>query len=435
MLCGHKKPIGISSAKTLYQYESNVFVSTKEYFGYTTSLGQLTNSGTTITNSFGENKIVLPEEQRSIAIIHYSKKGSPLVNADKIYKYDDYLGNSNDDGSSSYFQVYIPFLLYERNIGTTVGAYFNMGTVDHYINSTAIDSWPNNIKFRYLIDEQGNNVGKIFVNEQIIIFDDQEIVAVLESSSDRNYTLPIPKIDYTPTDIKCDSSSTITPLLSGNTTGYTCYVTYGFTKYTTETNTYPMPCNHYLKITGTTQDSDISIKFSDNDFKFMDDAPSGLTTGYVANKFVILYQRVISGYNPEPDEWIEMDYTGEITINSFGLIDPSSLRGTRFIITGEDVLAGLPYVWEGNEHFGKNQMFPGSVKVRRASDIKVLTYYINLPDGSFEETQNPTYHGNGDKYITEVSLLNENFDTVITGKISTPIKRVGSQVFAVKIDI
>lgn len=429
-----QKPIGISTAKTLYQYESNVFVSTKEYFGYTTSTGQLTNTGTTITNAFGEKKIVLPEEQHSIAILHYSKEGAVLTNSDKIFKYDDYLGNSNTDGSSSYFQVYLPFVLYERNSGTTVGAYFNMDTVDYYINSSATDSWPNNIKYRYLTDQQGNNVGKIFVNEQIIIFDDQEIVAVLDSCSDRNYTLPIPKIDYVPTDIKCTTGSTVTPLLSGNTTGYTYYVTYGL-QYTGETKTYPMPCNHYLKITGATQDSDISIKFSDNDFKFMNDVISGQTNGYIANKFVILYQRVVGNVAPQPDDWTEIDLTNEITLNGVGLIDPLSLKGTKFIITGDDLVGAPTYVWGGSELFGKNQMFPGSVMVRRASDIKVLTYYINLPTGSFEETQNPTYGGSGNKYITEVALLNDNFDMVVTGKISTPIKRVGSQVIAVKIDI
>ena len=42
----------------------------KEFFGYTSSNGQLTNTGTTITDAFGNKINVLPEDQHSIAIVH-----------------------------------------------------------------------------------------------------------------------------------------------------------------------------------------------------------------------------------------------------------------------------------------------------------------------------------------------------------------------------
>jgi hypothetical protein len=38
------------------------------------------------------------------------------------------------------------------------------------------------------------------------------------------------------------------------------------------------------------------------------------------------------------------------------------------------------------------------------------------------------------KRITEVALLNENKEVLVIGKVSNPIKRSGTQVFAVKID-
>jgi hypothetical protein len=102
-----------------------------------------------------------------------------------------------------------------------------MGNTDYFINSSAIDSQQNKLRFRYLIDEMGNNVGKVFVDNEIIIFDDQELVAVLDQNTNRNYTLPIPKIDYVPSDIKCQNPGEVSlPLLSGNTTGKTYYVTY-----------------------------------------------------------------------------------------------------------------------------------------------------------------------------------------------------------------
>lgn len=445
------KPIGFNSSnKSLTVYESNTYVSSKEYFGYATSAGQLTNTGTTITDSSLTSIIVSPEEQHSLAIIHYSKESDNELNLDKIYKYDDYIASDYTNGDVNYFEIHLPFLMYERNTNSTIGAKFYMGTVDKFINSSAVDSWPNSVKYRNLIDEQGFNVGKIFVDDNIIIFDDQEIVAVLDSNTNRNYTLPIPKIDYLPSDVKCSTSgSTINPLLNGNTTGYTYYVTYGLeysddntlytyygygTQYSNYNGRYTLPCNHYLKITGTTQNCDLSIKFSDSDFKFMKQNISDINNGYIANKFYIYYQRVLGDAAPSSENWVQMDFTNEVLPLVGGVINPALLRN-RFIITNNDVTGGTHnYTWAGADNFGMSQVLPGSVKLRRAYDIKLMKYYVNLPDGEFTKTQNPTYL-NGDKYITEVGLLDENFDMVVSGKLSTPLKRTGSQILSVKLDI
>jgi chorismate-pyruvate lyase len=40
----------------------------------------------------------------------------------------------------------------------------------------------------------------------------------------------------------------------------------------------------------------------------------------------------------------------------------------------------------------------------------------------------------GSKYVTEVALLNVNKEPLVVAKTSTPIKRLGTQVFAVKLD-
>jgi hypothetical protein len=64
-----------------------------------------------------------------------------------------------------------------------------MGTTDYYVSS-ALNVKPNsnNLKFRYLVDQQGVNVGKVFVDKKIIVFDDQELVAALEYKTNRKWT-------------------------------------------------------------------------------------------------------------------------------------------------------------------------------------------------------------------------------------------------------
>ena len=449
-------------------YTSNVFVSTKEFFGYNTSSGQTSNSGTTITNSFGDTIIVLPEEQKCISVIHYSKVGDILRDPDLGFKYEDYISTNNINSEAlldddfgdpltdrEYFEIYIPFIYYHRTTGTTVGARFFMGTTDMSINSTAVDTKLDQMKYRYLIDEQGNKVGKVFYNHKVIIFDDEEIVASLDYKSNRRYTLPAPRIALVPTDTKCGTDGEpLTPLMSG-TTGQTVFVTYIF-EYTGDTKLNGLHCNYYTKITGTTTAGDVSIKFGDNEFKYMTTSLLGSTKGFIANKFQILVQRVITGQQPDPTMWKIIDFTDNIPGHTVGsLINPTTLRGKRFVITNSEYEAASRYDLEsylqpskgfpnesiGNTHnllepeFGDEQPFTGSIRLVRAVDLEVMRFLINLPSGEFTTTQNPSYISGKSKRITEVALLNDNKEVLVIAKVPKPIVRTGTQVFAVKIDI
>ena len=472
-----KKPAGMDYGSDMYSlvederlsgYTSNIFVSTKEFFGYNSSSGQTSNSGTTITNSFGDTVIILPEEQKCISILHYSKVGDILRDPDMGFKYEDYISTNNvgddallDDSLGDpltdleYFEIYIPFIYYHRTTGTTVGARFFMGTTDMSINSTAIDTKLDQMKYRYLLDEQGNKVGKVFYNHKVIIFDDEEIVAALDYKSNRRYTLPAPRIAMVPTDTKCgEDGEPLTPLMTG-TTGQTIYVTY-ILEYTSDTQLNGLHCNYYTKLTGTTTPGDVSIKFGENEFKYMTTTLLGSTKGFIANKFEILVQKVNTGSQPDPTMWKIIDFTSEIPGHSVGTnINPVNLRNKRFVITNADYENAGRYDLEtylqpnidfpnehpGNTHllttpeFGDEQPFTGSIRLVRAIDLEVMRFLINLPSGEFTTTQNPSFITGKQKRITEVALLNENKEVLVIAKVPKPIVRTGTQVFAVKIDI
>ena len=472
-----KKPAGMDYGSDMYSlvederlsgYTSNIFVSTKEFFGYNSSSGQTSNSGTTITNSFGDTVIILPEEQKCISILHYSKVGDILRDPDMGFKYEDYISTNNvgddallDDSLGDpltdleYFEIYIPFIYYHRTTGTTVGARFFMGTTDMSINSTAIDTKLDQMKYRYLLDEQGNKVGKVFYNHKVIIFDDEEIVAALDYKSNRRYTLPAPRIAMVPTDTKCgEDGEPLTPLMTG-TTGQTIYVTY-ILEYTSDTQLNGLHCNYYTKLTGTTTPGDVSIKFGENEFKYMTTTLLGSTKGFIANKFEILVQKVNTGSQPDPTMWKIIDFTPEIPGHSVGTnINPVNLRNKRFVITNADYENAGRYDLEtylqpnidfpnehpGNTHllttpeFGDEQPFTGSIRLVRAIDLEVMRFLINLPSGEFTTTQNPSFITGKQKRITEVALLNENKEVLVIAKVPKPIVRTGTQVFAVKIDI
>lgn len=432
-----ENPIGYDQTTNtnLTGYTSNKLISTKQLLGYTTSEGQLDNTTTSYVNSFGESVIVTPEEQRCIAVIHYSELGDTVYDPERFYKYDDYI-STDDDASNSlytdyndqdltdkeYFEVFIPFILYERNPIDSIGARFFMDGTDYYITTpSTILEGTSQLKYRYLIDEQNVRVGKIFYENRTIVFDDQELVAILDYRYNRRYTLPAPKLSLTPSDQTASNS-----LLSG-TTGQTIWITYALDS---------IPCNYYTKIQGTTIPTNVSLKFDTGSFKFMGTDIYDISSSYYATSFITLVQETATGQYPTPDEWKYIIITGTSTP-----INPTYLTNKSFTITKQmyddaDIYNLNDFTsptYFTDYKFGEEQPFPGSVRFVRATDIEEMNYSINLPSSQFTETQNPTYTS-GDKKITEVALLDSNKEVLVIGKTSVPITRSGTQVLQVKID-
>lgn len=437
-------------------YTGSQFASLKEYLGYTSNTGQTftnTTGGTisnptSYTNTFGEKVDVKPANQRAIAVIHYSELGDIVNDPERFFKYDDYIAHGTIDNETlygeqisdaEYFEVYIPFLLYHRNTGSTIGAVFTMGTTDYYVSS-ALNVKPNtnNLKFRYLVDEQGVNVGKVFVDKKIIVFDDQELVAALEYKTNRKWTLPAPRFSTVPVDLP--TFYDLDPVI---TTGQTAWVTYMFQN-TSTTGITGMHCNYYGEITGSTN-SNVGFKFNAGEFKFL--STSSQFTGFTADKFFALVQVTTTGTQPSPNNWKRIDLTSQISGHTVGnLISKTNMTGYQFVVTGDMVngastynletyLGSLPDKTQTTlPQFGDSQPFPGSIKLTRATDVQVLNFMVNLPSSQFIQTQNPTYVTGQQKRITEVALLNDNKEPLVMAKTPKPIQRIGNQVFSVRLD-
>lgn len=461
-----QKPIGADVTNTdenLSGYTSNKFISVKDYLGYSTT-GQThinftggTVTGTTFKNSFNELIELKPTQQKCISLIHYSEIGDIVNDPDRFFKYDDYISTKtgitgddisiikNDDDESisdnEYFEIYIPFINYHRVTGSTIGAKFTMDTSDYYIKS--IYDEKSKIKYRYLLDANNNKVGKVFVDKKVIVFDDEEIVAVLDYRSNRKYTLPAPKVVSTP-------STNNTYLI--NSTGQTFWFTYvfGYSDGFNNGSVNSLPCNYFIKVTGTTTPSNVILKFNE-EFSYISNSIDNISTKFIANSFYILAQETENNDYPNPDNWTIMDYTTEAGGSSL-----SGLTGTSFTITSTKFDGGTTFDLESHmgtlssnylgtstsndfnvltPQFGDEQPFPGSVRLVRSSDIEVMKFYINLPNGNFTTSQNPTKINNTmNPMITEIALLNDKKDVMVMGKSSKPISRTGTQVFTINLD-
>ncbi len=476
-----KKPIGADVGpvnESQSGYTSNRFVSTKEFLGYTSTgqtfenltggtIGSFSskNIGAGFLNSFNELVEVSPKEQRCVAIIHYSELGDLINDPERFYKYDDYISYKNgttgsdislvDDrngdpiSDTEYFEIYIPFIHYHRTTGSTYGAIFYMDTTDYYVRSTKSER--HDLLFRYLIDEVGNKVGKVFPKNKIVVFDDQELVAILDYRSNRKFTLGAPKVTAVP------SNDTVANSIISGTTGQTFYVTYLISE--TDGTISPLntlPSNYYVKLsinnTGDTKyqtityPSNINVRFSGNTFNYMNG--DGFLSNFKGKYFKILIQDTTDNVDklPNPDEWKIIDFTSQAGGNGSSYLTPAGLTGTTFTITKSQFdsaslfdlenFMGSNYLLTGtsiDSQFGDEQPLPGSIRLVRASDIEQMNFLINLPATQFNETQNPTYTS-GNKYITEITLLNSNKDVLVKGKTSIPVKRSGTQVFSLRLD-
>jgi hypothetical protein len=453
--------------ESLTGYSGNRFVSTKELLGYSSTGQTFTNMTggtleypTSYKNTLGEQILVKPEEQRCIAVIHYSEVGDLRNDPERFFRYDDYIsyktGVTGSDISlvddvdedpisdTQYFEVYLPFLLYHRSTGSTIGAKFLMDVTDYYVRSTKNNR--HQLMFRFLLDEMGNRIGKVFPKNKIVVFDDQELVAVLDYRSNRKYTLPAPKVNTVASDDVISNS-----LYSGGT-GQTYFVTYMFseTEYGTSSAFNALPCNYFTTLNNVNVPSSLTIKFSGTSFQHMESTLSGFTSGFNAKYFYVLIQETDIGESPSSSLWTLIDKTDKVRdLDTEVYISPSSLTGNTIVITKDDFDNGDIFDLEthmGNNYlsdttsdgallpqFGDEQPFPGSIRLVRASDIEELNFLVNLPTTQFMTTQNPT-HTSGDKMITEIALLDSNKETLVIAKATTPIKRLGTQVFAVKLD-
>lgn len=461
-----KKPIGVNvlgDDNSLSGYTSNKHVSTKEFLGYTSTgqtftdiLGIGITNPTSYKNSFDEIINVLPEEQRCVAIIHYSELGDLVNDPERFFKYDDYISTLNTDPiyldpddnpltDKDYFEVYIPFVHYHRSSSETIGAIFHMDSIDYYVKSTINNR--HSLLFRYLLDEKDNKVGKVFPNNKIIVFDDQELVATLDIRSNRKYTLGAPKVSLIGSNMTKDFS------LFDGTTGQTLWVTYMLSNSSFDETPSPLnslPCNYYVKVESTNTPSNVTVRFSGETFQHMVNSFDDISHGFLAKNFYILAQLTNKDELPLSNSWKLINYTQSAGGDGLIYLTPDGLLNTTFTIGYYDYHAwaepglfdldkfmGTDYTSiSGVTQFGEEQPFPGSIRLVRSSDVETLNFLINLPSMQFTTTQNPTYPklGNVDKRITEIALLDEKKEVLVMAKCPLPIKRTGTQIFSLKLD-
>jgi len=450
-------PAGVFSSQyeSYNSYGSVTYLGTKEYLGYQEPSGQTDTSRVYYYNSFDEEIVVTPKEQKAIGIIHYTNQDIDNVYGEKFSTIPFDPQNPNDDtGLARHFKLTLPTLMWHKSSGSSIGETFYIDPPGYdlckpyYIKSTKnIDMNDPGIRYFHLWDTNPdtngnlNRVGKVFPDQEIVIIDDEEIIAAMSYKANRNWTLTAPKLSLI-TPNTCITGQDATGILTSDIERM--WVTYrldstGFTN--------SLHCNYYSVVQGpstgcTIESQNVAVRFGD-EFPFLSE---GSLSGYSANSFKLLCQIVSGDTQPSPTAWREIDFTSEISGTSInGYLTVSGLTGSTFQITNSLYSSASTYnlanyidIPENGYpeilNFGDEFYFYGNLETDITATIYEMRYLINLGRNQFTNTSNPTWTSGTTSYVTEIGLYDSNYDLIVVSKLQSPELRQGIQQYVVKLD-
>jgi len=445
-------------------FGSATYIGTKEYLGYQENSGQTDTSEVFYYNSFDEKVVVTPRNQKAIAIIHYTNQDIDNVYGEKFSTIPFDPQNPTDStGLARHLSLTIPTLMWHKSTGNTMGETFYIDPVGYdlcypyYIKSTEnIDMNDPGIRYFHLwdlnADSNGNlnRVGKVFPDQQIIILDDEEIVAALSNKSNRNWTLPAPKLSLLTPNTCFSNNQTATGLFSASTERL--YVTYRLDN-TNDILADSLHCNYYTvlsadtSVTANTQNA--AVRFGP-EFPFLNPNFGSNFTGFTANSMKLIVQMVTGDTKPSPTGWYEIDVTSEFSGSTVGgYLTQSGLTGTTLQIDLASYQAALTTNSDYNLddyirltplnspeilNFGDEYYFYGNFTTDITATIYEMKYLITLGRNQFTNTSNPTWTSGTTAYVTEIGLYDSNKDLIVISKLQSPEKRQGIQQYVVKLD-
>lgn len=381
-------------------YKSTGYTGSKEYFGYNSNTGQVDTDSTYYYNSFADKIILSPSDQKSIAIVHYTNQAIDNFYGEKFAQEEYDPNNPGGTGQARNLRISIPWLMWHKNSGATVGQEFytdpsgftSLNLFEpHYIESKKDPNFNDpGLRYYHLWDTNPNTngypnrVGKVFPDYKMIIFDDDEIVAALNYKSNRSWTLPAPKLGLVTPNTFSGVLGGTSGLLTGSSE--TLFLTYIFEN-TGFTNS--LHCNYYTTITGNDQSllpgaSDIIIRFG-NEFPFLRNTYTS-PSGFTANRIKLIAQKVSSGTTrPTASAWKEIDVTSQISATTIGgYMTQSGMTGTTLQLTKNmydtastyrlDNYINLPALNDSGLtlNFGGEYFFFGNIQ----TDIQATIYEI-----------------------------------------------------------
>jgi len=406
--------VDITTYEGFANYGSESFVGSKEYYGYNTEFKLIG-----ATSGFCD-------DVNSISIIHYSNAENCYNQPELIYGQKFYIDTTIGETPV----LKIPTLMWHRKVfsgsgtGDIIGHNF-IATGD--TKAVTLNGNLTQIKYYDLVDYETPTiaVGRIFPDLQTITIDDPELVAALSYKSNRNWTLP--SLEY-------GLSTNVNGLFGQTHDVYVTYLLESNSGYTTGLQSQYITCVTFgPECAPDASKKDINVYFPAGQLPYM--YTSG-GTGWYADTFKILAQKVLTGTYPDPANWVEMDFTSSINGHTIGnRIDPVNLEATTFTITDSIYNSGTTYNLDNYINipangetdilqFGDEQFFYGNLEASGVITNYRTIFNFTVPPNLWNFSQNPTYPGSGQNVrISEIGVYDNVGNLVAIGKFIIPIEK------------
>lgn len=289
-------------------------------------------------------------------------------------------------------------------------------------------------RFRYLRDGQSSAdkiMGKVFYDKKMIVIDDQELCAVLQYNSNRNYTLCPPLVTLgSTTGGDTDSATTYFVTYRPLDTVDAASVGTGFGL----GHLKPLPCMYIQKISPAINGAQLNFRLPIiNSWNVSTPA----LYGFMAATYEVLVATgqttgtSAEAYIPDANSWRYSAFTGplSVAINGINIPTYSSLTAASF--------SGTPLSGNSNLAFGSGILGLAQITGSWESNIYRLSATCVAKNTEFNQTQNPTYSSStvSSMYVTEVALYNENNELLMTGKLNKPLEKNEQKYVTVKLDL
>jgi hypothetical protein len=254
------------------------------------------------------------DSSHKIGIIHYTNNTVSNFYGEGFYR--------------STFKLKVPYIMWHKqqftsNVADTIGYTFVADTELKFLTETT-QAGLGTSKYPYydLVDQESDKtvVGKVFVDEKVVVIDHPELLSALSYKANRNWTLPKPMLTLTEPGI-CGNTSTAGILQPGEY----LYVTYMFLD---DAGITGMHCEDYTTIqNNSTSAKDVLFQFNKKindpnytEFSFLKDYEDETGIGYKTNQILMLWQKSTTAIKPDPTNW--------------AYIDVSEFLGTNGCVTG-----------------------------------------------------------------------------------------------------
>lgn len=206
------------------------------------------------------------------------------------------------------FMIKFPHLMWHKKQFQGVGTANDVGYTFISDSELKFMGVNNSIRYYDLVDQEVNKtvVGKVLIDEKIVLIDDQELLVTLSYKSNRNWTLPTPKL--TLTDVgTCVNVSKI-GALEPNETLHVSYILLN------DNDINGLHCENYASITNYNDiNMDVVFEFP-KDINNTDYTEfSYLGTGFTCDSIALIWQKTPINVLPDPTNWrhtIVNDYIG-----------------------------------------------------------------------------------------------------------------------------